>query len=129
MLRPEDELLILVPNRPVKVNRTALRILGAMVDEGLGIAEVLAREGDGPRRRARDPPLLRRPAVLARRVDSARATAAAPSSSEPFTADFCRYPVLAEVALTYRCNLTCAFCYAGCGVAGAARGLERGRAR
>ena len=36
---------------------------------------------------------------------------------EPFTADFCRYPVLAEVALTYRCNLTCGFCYAGCGSA------------
>ena len=35
---------------------------------------------------------------------------------EPFTADFCRYPVLSEVALTYRCNLSCGFCYAGCGV-------------
>ena len=29
---------------------------------------------------------------------------------EPFTANFCRYPVLAEVALTYRCNLTCVTC-------------------
>ena len=53
VLRPEDELLILVPNRPVKVNRTALRLLGAMLDEGLGIAEVLAREGDGPAAGAR----------------------------------------------------------------------------
>ena len=69
VLRPEDELLILVPNRPVKVNRTALRILGAMLDEGLGIADVLAREGDGPRRRAEIHALLRRPAVLARRDD------------------------------------------------------------
>ena len=32
-------------------SRRALRFVGAMLDEGLGIADVLAREGDGPRRR------------------------------------------------------------------------------
>ena len=46
---------------------------------------------------------------------------------EPFTADFCSYPVLAEVALTYRCNLTCAFCYAGCGRAGLPEGWSEDR--
>ncbi len=52
MVRPEDELLILVPNTPIKLNRTALRVLAPMVNERAGIAEVLAREGDSPRRRA-----------------------------------------------------------------------------
>ena len=114
VLRPEDELLILVPNRPVKVNRTALRILGAMLDEGLGIAEVLAREGDGPRRRREIHHFF---ADLASWLEGTIGEGHGRQAvvQEPFTADFCRYPVLAEVALTYRCNLTCGFCYAGCG--------------
>ncbi|HEX9186957.1 MAG TPA: radical SAM protein [Vicinamibacteria bacterium] len=121
LVRPEDELLILVPNRPVKVNRTALRILGTMVHEGLGIAEVLRREGDSPRRRAEIHAFftdLR--AWLDGSIGEGHGRRAV--VQEPFTADFCRYPVLAEVALTYRCNLTCAFCYAGCGVAGLPEG-------
>ncbi len=32
----------------------------------------------------------------------------------PFEMNFSQYPVLSEVALTYRCNLKCRFCYAGC---------------
>ncbi len=32
-----------------------------------------------------------------------------------FTGSFATKPILAEVALTYRCNLACRFCYAGCG--------------
>ncbi len=121
VLRPEDEMLILVPNRPVKVNRTALRILGAMVEEGLGIADVLAREGDGPRRRSEIHYFF---ADLESWLDGTLGEGFSRRAvlREPFTADFCRYPVLAEVALTYRCNLTCGFCYAGCGVAGLPEG-------
>jgi len=33
--------------------------------------------------------------------------------------DFTRLPILGEVALTYRCNERCRFCYASCGVDGA----------
>jgi radical SAM protein with 4Fe4S-binding SPASM domain len=33
----------------------------------------------------------------------------------PFEMPFSRYPVLSEIAITYRCNLKCVFCYAGCG--------------
>ena len=28
--------------------------------------------------------------------------------------DFSPLPVLSEVAVTYRCNAACVFCYAGC---------------
>jgi radical SAM protein with 4Fe4S-binding SPASM domain len=125
-VRPEDDLLILVPNTPIKLNRTAVRILGAMVNEGAGVAEVLRREGDTPGKR-RDLHCfftdlqswlsgtlgegLGRRAVL----------------HEPFAAPFCDYPVLSEVALTYRCNLTCAFCYAGCGAGGLPEGWAEER--
>ncbi|HSD28022.1 MAG TPA: radical SAM protein, partial [Vicinamibacteria bacterium] len=126
-VRPEDELLILVPNRPVKVNRTAARILRMMVDEGLGIADVLAREGDGRRRRAEVHAFFTDlQAWLNGTIGEGFGRRAV--VREPFTADFCRYPVLAEVALTYRCNLTCGFCYAGCGVARLPEGWSEDRA-
>ena len=112
-VRPEDELLILVPNRPIKVNAGALRVLGAMVDEGKTVAEVLAREGDGPQQR-RDLHYffsdLR--SWLSGTLGEGQGRRAV--AVEPFSAPFSSYPVLAEVALTYRCNLSCAFCYAGC---------------
>lgn len=117
VVRPEDELLILVPNTPVKVNRTALRILGAMVHEGAGIADILAREGDGPQRRLEIHTFFTDLAAWLRgglgEGEGRRAVV-----REPFSRDFCRYPVLSEIALTYRCNLSCAFCYAGCGAPG-----------
>ena len=126
-VRPEDELLILVPNRPVKVNRTAARILGMMLDEGLGIADVLAREGDGPRRRSEIHAFFADlQAWLNGTIGEGFGRRAV--VREPFEADFCRYPVLAEVALTYRCNLTCGFCYAGCAVAGLLEGWSEDRA-
>jgi radical SAM protein with 4Fe4S-binding SPASM domain len=126
-VRPEDELLILVPNRPVKVNRTAARILAMMLDEGLGIADVLAREGDGPRRRAEIHAFFADlSAWLKGTIGEGLGRRAV--VREPFTADFCLYPVLAEVALTYRCNLTCGFCYAGCGAAGLPAGWSEERA-
>ena len=39
-----------------------------------------------------------------------------------FDGSFTRYPVLGEIAITYRCNLACTFCYAGCGTGDATPG-------
>jgi radical SAM protein with 4Fe4S-binding SPASM domain len=39
-----------------------------------------------------------------------------------FNGSFTHYPVLSEIAITYRCNLACTFCYAGCGTADATPG-------
>ncbi|HSG38410.1 MAG TPA: radical SAM protein [Thermoanaerobaculia bacterium] len=126
MVRPEDELLILVPNKPVKLNRTALRMLAAMVDEGIGIAEVLAREGDGPaRRREMHAFFSDLTAWLSGSLGDGEGRWAV--VQEPFSADFCAYPVLSEVALTYRCNLSCSFCYAGCAAAGLPAGWSEER--
>jgi radical SAM protein with 4Fe4S-binding SPASM domain len=126
MVRPADELLILVPNTPVKVNATALRVLEAMVDDGLFIAEVLAREGDGPRRRrALHEFFTDLGAWLNGTLGEGEGRRAV--EHEPFTAAFCAYPVLAEVALTYRCNLSCGFCYAGCGAGALPEGWSEER--
>jgi radical SAM protein with 4Fe4S-binding SPASM domain len=123
VVRPEDELLILVPNTPIKLNRTALRILAAMLDGHQTIAEVLAREGDSPRRRAELHAFFSDLAAwLGGRLGEGLGRRAV--VHEPFRADFCRYPVLSEVALTYRCNLRCSFCYAGCGAHGVPEGWD-----
>jgi radical SAM protein with 4Fe4S-binding SPASM domain len=125
-VRPEDELLILVPNTPVKVNPTALRILGAMVDEELGIAEVLGREGDGPRRRREIHAFFTDLSAWLRGT-LGEGVGRRAVVHEPFTAEFCRYPVLSEIALTYRCTLSCTFCYAGCGVGALPEGWSEDR--
>ncbi len=126
MVRPADELLILIPNRPIKVNATALRVLGAMIDEGSDVAEVLHREGDSPHKRRElhfffsD---LR--SWLSGTLGEGEGRQAV--VQETFSADFSQLPVISEVALTYRCNLACAFCYAGCAASGLPAGWSEER--
>lgn len=43
----------------------------------------------------------------------------------PFEGSYTTYPVLSEIAVTYRCNLACSFCYAGCGTPDASPGNAR----
>ena len=127
VVRPEDELLILVPNRPFKLNATALRVLGAMLDEGLTVAQVLAREGDSTlRRRELHWFFADLQDLLRGWLGEGRGRRAV--VHEPFTAAFCRLPIISEIALTYRCNLACSFCYAGCSAAGLPTGWDEGRA-
>jgi len=127
VVRPEDELLILVPNRPFKLNATALRVLAAMLDEGLSVAQVLAREGDNTHRRRELHWFFADLQDLLRgRLGEGRGRRAV--VHEPFNAAFCQLPVISEIALTYRCNLACSFCYAGCSVGGLPEGWDEGRA-
>ncbi len=125
-VRPEDELLILVPNRPVKLNATALRVLHAMVHEGLGIAAVLRREGDGVERRRRLHEFF---TDLRAWLDGSLGEGVGRRAVEhrPFSVGYAALPVLSEVALTYTCNLSCAFCYAGCAAGGLPEGWTEER--
>ncbi len=126
MVRPEDELLILVPNKPIKLNATAIRVLEATAGEGADVAEVLRREGDSPRKRRElhffFSDLQSWLSGSLGEGEGRRAVV-----SEPFSADFSRLPVISEVALTYRCNLACAFCYAGCAASGLPAGWSEDR--
>jgi radical SAM protein with 4Fe4S-binding SPASM domain len=111
LLRKEDLVLILPPNRVYKLNQTGYDLLAHLSDGGgldaLGLGEERAREVHlffDTLRRVYDGE-----AVVTERV--------------PYDFDFTRLPVLGEIALTYRCNQACRFCYAGCG-AGAPAGPE-----
>ncbi len=126
VVRREDELLILVPNRPYKMNATALRILGAMLDEGLDVRAVLQREGDTTaRRRELHFFFADLQDLLRGRLGEGRGRRAV--VQEPFRADYLVLPVISELALTYRCNLACAFCYAGCSRGGLPAGWDETR--
>ncbi len=111
-VREKDSLLILLPNQAYKLNPTGLYLLkqtlaGRSVEDVMGgrlgdesaVADVheffcdlralvMGCLGEGSDRRAVE--------------------------TLPFQRPHNALPVLSEIALTYRCNLSCRFCYAGC---------------
>jgi radical SAM protein with 4Fe4S-binding SPASM domain len=113
-IRPEDNLLILRPNRVHHLNSTATVLLHAIYNQdrvnvkGL-VSEMADRfgveetqiEGDLDR-------LLQSLSLLLQDK-----VACAPSVKiTPFGSHELKYPVLSEIALTYRCQNRCFFCYA-----------------
>ncbi len=109
-VREEDQLLIKRPNSAQKLNSTGVRVLKSLLG-GMHIRELLQKVGQD------------------KKVDLANFFYALKAHLEgtlnpqqwhpavetiPFEMEFSKFPVLSEVALTYRCNLACNFCYAGC---------------
>jgi len=110
-LRAEDGVLILPPNRVFKLNPSGIRVLRHLS----GGRSILDLPGLRPGPRAAD--------VIAffsnlkafyegRFADIDRAAAV---ERVPYDFHFTRLPILGEIAVTYRCNNRCLFCYAACG--------------
>jgi radical SAM protein with 4Fe4S-binding SPASM domain len=115
-VRAEDELLIVMPNQAYKLNRTGLRVLRYLKDGG-SIADVLGRLGEDAQRRAELFHFLCDFRSLMKgclRDVAGRKAVRFQTHPQTFNA----LPVLSEIALTYRCNLRCRFCYAGCNCRG-----------
>jgi len=111
-VREEDCLLIKVPNEAHKLNAAAVRILTRLLD-GESIHNVWKSFGGSDEvRRDLYQFFIGLKQVLQGCVNEQRLPEAV--DSRPFSLDFSALPVLSEVALTYRCNLRCMFCYAGC---------------
>jgi radical SAM protein with 4Fe4S-binding SPASM domain len=114
-IRPEDGLFILRPNRVHHLNKTAVAILsrlytnGTVPDVAAVVREVAAGYGvDEERVRSDLNKLLVSIAALLRdEVCGAPAV-----TSTPFGSHKRELPVLSEIALTYRCQNKCLFCYA-----------------
>ena len=113
-VRPEDRLVIMRPNKTHHLNATACDLLQKLyaqdeVDTALVIAEVAADYEVAPERVADDLRKLLDTLEGLLREDYSHATQV---RYTPFGSHEIKYPVLSEIALTYRCQHKCPFCYA-----------------
>ncbi len=109
-VREEDAVLILPPNRVYKLNETGLSLIrhcerGGRIEDAPGITE-----GERALEVHRFFTDLR--AFFIGCTDDVSERKATETVRYGF--DFTRLPILGEIALTYRCNNSCAFCYARC---------------
>lgn len=106
-VRPEDQSLILIPNQVYRLNQSGLELL-MRLERGEGIETITRDLGAEAKRDVYyffcDLRALVRGCV--RDGEKRRAI-----EYIPYQRPFTRLPVLSELALTYRCNLNCRFCY------------------
>ncbi|MBO5753581.1 MAG: radical SAM protein [Proteobacteria bacterium] len=103
MLREEDNVLILPPNRVYRVNPTGARIIrwieaGNKTEDFPGLNDERRLQID----------------AFFRNISLALGNRPHQAKRIPYTFDYTKLPVLGEIAVTYRCNNRCRFCYAGC---------------
>jgi len=113
-VRPEDKLLILRPNKIHHLNRTATEMLTALYaqeipDVAAVVRETATRYGIP---RAQVEADLERLLHSLSLVLQDREGAAPAVRKTPFGSHVRELPVLSEIALTYRCQNRCTFCYA-----------------
>jgi len=119
-IRPEDRLLILRPNRTQHLNATACEMLLMLYaqpqpDARAVVSHMAAKYGVEPLEVAKDLDNL----LLSLHKLMSNEPMDAPSiRMTPYGAHEVRYPVLSEIALTYRCTHRCTFCYASAGPRG-----------
>ncbi|GAB4295325.1 MAG: hypothetical protein Kow0068_20000 [Marinilabiliales bacterium] len=109
-VRLEDNLLIKKPNKATKLNKQGAQILKYLL-EGGKIKSLLNKAGESQQKEI----IYFIVAVknyLKGDLDEFTNNPAV--DIQPFDMKFSSYPVLSELAITYRCNLKCRFCYAGC---------------
>ncbi|HEY9595416.1 MAG TPA: radical SAM protein, partial [Spirochaetia bacterium] len=115
--REEDGVVILPPNQVYKANATGVAIVRHLlagrsvfdipgIEQGNRALEVAGFVSD------------LRNLSLGLPADDGRA----PYEAVPYTFQYTTLPILGEIAVTYRCNNACLFCYAGCGAGGCGPG-------
>jgi radical SAM protein with 4Fe4S-binding SPASM domain len=113
-IRPEDNLLILRPNRVHHLNPTATAMLQSLYNqETIDVAalsrEMSARYSVQESQIEQDLEKL----LISLNLILQNKTGCAPAvKTTPFGSHERKFPVLSEIALTYRCQNRCFFCYA-----------------
>jgi radical SAM protein with 4Fe4S-binding SPASM domain len=108
--REEDGVVILPPNQVYKANGTGISIVRHLLAGG----KVSAIPGIGQEERAREVAAFISD-VRSLYLGQPAADGRAPYETVPYTFQYTTLPILGEIAVTYRCNNACVFCYAGCG--------------
>ncbi|MCF6241440.1 MAG: radical SAM protein [Bacteroidales bacterium] len=109
-VRLEDNILIKQPNQATQINATAAKIMKFLLDGG-STAELLKKTGTDKAEEIENFVFAVKK-YLENKLDEYSLNPAV--KKETFSLNFSKLPVLSELALTYKCNLTCRFCYAGC---------------
>ncbi len=111
-VREEDSVFIQRPNKAFHVNPSGARLAKRLFD-GERLSSILAPFRGDPRVwRDTERFLLDLRLMLRGGIPDGHESSAV--ERVPFERTFSRLPVLSEVAVTYRCNAACTFCYAGC---------------
>jgi radical SAM protein with 4Fe4S-binding SPASM domain len=111
-VRTEDNILIKRPNQAQKLNPQGAQILKFLLDGGKVAGLVRGLGGDHSK--------LEQVALFLHGVRGFLEGNIGADSGHPgvevevFNRHFSDLPILSEVAITYKCNLRCVFCYAGC---------------
>ncbi len=110
-VRRADNLLILIPNQVYKLNQSGVEILNFLL-KGNSINSLLHTVGDDEIKRKELYYFFcdLRAVVSGCLIEGEKREAVA---YYEFNGDLNEYPVLSEIAVTYRCNLNCEFCYVG----------------
>ena len=111
-VRTEDNILIKRPNQAQKLNAQGARILRHLLDGGSVVEIVRGLKGDQQRLAELALFLHGVRGFLEGNIDTDSGHPGV--EVEPFDRHFSELPILSEVAITYKCNLRCTFCYAGC---------------
>lgn len=107
-LREDDNVLILPPNRVYKINKTACRLI-AFLQQGLSVQALFSSFTN---EKQYNQSLLFFNTLYGLCLGNEEADQML--ERIPFTFDYTSLPILGEIAVTYRCNNRCLFCYAGC---------------
>jgi radical SAM protein with 4Fe4S-binding SPASM domain len=112
-VRETDGVLIRMPNEAFKLNRSGAVILSHLLGGGT-IKDVVAEK------QADQPDISRQLTTFFRDLSILLSGDFCESYTSPavtrvgFDLGYIELPILSEVALTYRCNIKCRFCYASC---------------
>ncbi|MDT8285508.1 MAG: radical SAM protein [Elusimicrobiales bacterium] len=112
-VRREDNLLIKIPNQAYKVNEQGAKLLEHAFS-GRSVLEIPPKFPD-PERVAADIYEFFNGLACLMKGRYNESLGHAGIEKVPFALPYNKLPVLSEIALTYRCNLACRFCYAACG--------------
>ncbi|HTP57957.1 MAG TPA: radical SAM protein [Spirochaetia bacterium] len=106
--RQEDDVIILPPNQVYKANATGIAVVRHMLSGG----SVRTIPGIEQEDRALQ---VAEFAFRLRALYLGEPSSLPPLETVPYSFQFTRLPILGEIAVTWKCNNACRFCYAGCG--------------
>ena len=112
-VREHDHLLIKIPNEAHKMNAPGIAILKTLLD-GESVYSVVDRYPD-KEQVSRDLHYFFCDVMALLKGCYHERDGRQAVEQRPFALPFNTLPVLSEIAVTYRCNLACQFCYAACG--------------